>query len=67
MLAVERLERSDEPLVGREWIAGEVNEACSLDCAGVSHILGVSLGLSCSGLPFESRSVCIVKPALAGV
>jgi hypothetical protein len=41
MLAVERVERSEEPLGGRLRATGEANELCRLDWAGVSLIEGV--------------------------
>jgi hypothetical protein len=41
MLAVERLDRSEEPLGGRLRATGEARELCSLDWAGVSVMEGV--------------------------
>lgn len=49
ILAVERLERREEPLAGSLDAVGEANELCNLAWAGVSHIEGISLVFS--GVP----------------
>ena len=69
MLAVERVERSEEPLRGRLRAIGEANELCRLDWAGVSLMEGVPafFGFSPIVLPGVLRSVWMVRPARAGV
>jgi hypothetical protein len=43
MLAVDRVERSEEPLGGRLRATGEASELCILDWAGVSLMEGVAV------------------------
>lgn len=57
ILAVERVERSDEPLAGKLCAMGEAKVLCSLVWTGVSHIVGVSFVCSSTGLPVVPRSV----------
>lgn len=66
MLAVDKLERSEEPLAGRVCSAGDVNEECSFAWTGVSHMVGVSVVLWGISLPAPSRFVLRVRPAPAG-
>ena len=70
ILFVERLERSDEPLAGKLYAGGEASELFLLIGTGVSFIDGVSLVLWSEVLPPPgevSKSVCIVRPASAGI
>lgn len=67
MLAVERLERSEEPLAGRLRAAGDASEVCSLVWAEASKMEALSLAFSGIELPAVPRSVWRVKPARAGV
>ena len=64
---MERLERSEEPLAGKLYAGGEANELFSLAGTGVSLIDGVSFVLSSNVPPGVSKSVCIVRPASAGI
>jgi hypothetical protein len=67
MLAVERVDRSDEPLAGKLYAGGEANELVRFTGTGVSLMDGVSFVLSSIVLPGVSKSVCIVRPASAGI
>ena len=70
ILFVERFERSDEPLAGKLYAGGEANELFLLIGTGVSLMDGVSLVLSSTTFPLPSelsKSVCIVRPASAGI
>lgn len=61
------MERSDEPLAGRLCAGGEANELFCLAGTGVSLIDGVSFVCSSIVLPGVAQSVCIVRPASAGL
>lgn len=67
MLAVDRVERSEEPLAGRLCAMGEAKELCCRVWAGVSQMVGFSLLFSSTSFRFVPKSVWIVKPAIAGV
>jgi hypothetical protein len=70
MLAVERLDRSEEPLGGRFRTTGEANVLCNLAWAGVSLMEGVPVFCCCFSkfvLAGVLRSVWMVRPASAGV
>ena len=70
MLFVEKLERSDEPLAGKLYAGGEASELSLLTGTGVSFMDGVFPVLSSTVLPLPgelSKSVCIVRPASAGI
>jgi hypothetical protein len=56
ILAVDSVERSEEPLAGSLYAGGEANELCSL-WAGVSLIDGVSFVSSSIVLPDVPKSV----------
>jgi hypothetical protein len=57
MLAVDRVERSEEPLGGRLRATGEASELCRLDWAGVSLIEGVAVLFGFPPTVFVLRSV----------
>lgn len=61
------MERSDEPLAGKLYAGGEANELFRVAGTGVSLMDGVSLVLPSIVLPGVSKSVCIVRPASAGM
>jgi hypothetical protein len=57
MLAVDRVERSEEPLGGRLRATGEASELCRLDWAGVSLIESVAVLFGFPPTVFVLRSV----------